>query len=196
MMNGIETITARILADAGTQAEEIAAQAQAQADELRARARARAREQAEAILEKGRQDAEQRRQRQGSVTQLEARKLVLEAKQQMVSRAFSGALEALSRYTGTEAVELLARLAASASTTGTEEVLLRPEDRQSIGPQVVSRANEILAGGRLTLAEETRPMAGGVVLRSGPVETNCTFETLVQLRRQELSAPVAKLLFG
>lgn len=196
MMNGIETITARILEDARAQAEEIAAKAKAEADALRAQARAQGQVKADAILEKGRQDAEQRRQRQGSVTQLEARKLVLEAKQQMVDKAFSGALETLSGYSGQQAVELLAKLAASASTTGNEEVLLRAQDQQSIGQQVVDRANQILGGGKLKLAQETRPMAGGVVLRSGPVETNCTFETLVQLRRQELSAPVAKLLFG
>ena len=196
MMNGIETITARILSDARAEAEQTAAEAKARADAIQAEAQAQADAEAEKILRKGQQDAEQRRQRLGSVAQLEARKLVLEAKQQMVSRAFSGALDRLCKLEGEEAVQLLAKLAASASAAGSEEVILRPQDRQAIGERVVQQANQLLGGGRLTLSEETRPLSGGLVLRSGPVETNCAFDTLVDLRREQLSATVAGLLFG
>ena len=62
--------------------------------------------------------------------------------------------------------------------------------------KVVTGASAILAGtGMLTLAEETRPIKGGIILSDVDVETNCTFETLVRLQRENISSEVAKILF-
>ena len=229
MMNGIENITERILEDARAEAKTILDEANAKAAEIAAEAAANAQAQAQAICRKGQEEAEQRRQRLGSVAQLEARKMLLDAKQQMLGRAFSQALEQLCGLSDEKAVELLSRLAVAASATGKEQVILSEKDRERIGSQVVRRANQLLAGevapelpeelskspvgnilnrvvagasamlagtAMLSLADESRPMAGGLILRDGPVETNCTFETLVELHRSELAAPVAKLLFG
>ena len=59
----------------------------------------------------------------------------------------------------------------------------------------VTRANEKLGDGRLTLSEQTRPIKGGLILSDGDVEVNCTFETLVRLQRGEMDREVAKVLF-
>ena len=62
--------------------------------------------------------------------------------------------------------------------------------------KVVDGASAVLAGtGMLTLAEESRPMAGGLILRDNNVETNCSFEVLIHLQRDALAAEVAKTLF-
>ena len=62
--------------------------------------------------------------------------------------------------------------------------------------RVVTGASALLTGSAmLTLAEETRPMAGGFVLCDGKVEVNCTFDALIRQRREELAAQVAKVLF-
>ncbi len=63
--------------------------------------------------------------------------------------------------------------------------------------KVVTGASAVLAGtGMLTLAEDTRPMAGGLILRDDKVETNCSFEVLIHLQRDALANEVAKTLFG
>ena len=62
--------------------------------------------------------------------------------------------------------------------------------------KVVTGASALLAGtGMLTLAEESRPIKGGLILSDGDVEVNCTFETLVRLQRDEMASEVAKVLF-
>ena len=62
--------------------------------------------------------------------------------------------------------------------------------------KVVARSTAVLAGtGMLTLSEEARPMAGGLILRDGRVETHCSFEALIHLQREALAAQVAKVLF-
>ena len=48
---------------------------------------------------------------------------------------------------------------------------------------------------KLTVAQETLPIQGGFILRSGNVEVNCTFDTLVRLQKAETAGAVAKKLF-
>ena len=40
-----------------------------------------------------------------------------------------------------------------------------------------------------------RPIAGGVVLRQGDIEVNCTLDSLLELSRGSLDAEVARILF-
>lgn len=228
-MNGIEKITGRIAEDGRAEAEAVLAQARAQADEIAANYDQRAKAEAERILQKGAIAAQQREERLGSVAQLEARKLTLGAKQEMVERAFQRALQDLVALPEAKYVALLARLAAEASRTGREQVVLSQKDRTRYGKQIVSQANELLtrlvapklpneltdskagafldkvvstasallAGtGMLTLAEESRPMAGGLILKDDKVESNCTFETLIHLQRDALAAQAAQALFA
>ncbi len=227
-MNGIEKITGQIDADIQKEIDDLTAQAQAQAAEIGAGYDRQAQEQTQAILERGKRDAALRRERLGSVAQLEARKLTLSAKQEMVGRAFDLALQKLVDLPEADYIALLARLAVEASRTGREQVIFSQKDRARYGKQVVTQANEILARrvapklpedltasragavldrvvtgasavlsgtGMLTLAEEARPMAGGLILRDGRVETNCSFEVLIRLQRGALSAEVAQVLF-
>lgn len=227
-MNGIEKITGQIDADIQKEIDAISAQAQAQAAEIGAGYDRRAQEQVQATLERGRREAALRRERLGSVAQLEARKLVLSTKQDLVGRAFDLALQKLTELPEADYIALLARLAVDASRTGQEQVIFSQRDRARYGKQVVTQANEILARrvapklpddltasragaildrvvtgasavlsgtGMLTMAEETRPMAGGLILRDGRVETNCSFEALIRLQQGALSAEVAKVLF-
>ena len=227
-MNGIEKITGQIDADIQKEIDDLTAQAQAQAAEIGAGYDRQAQEQTQAILERGKRDAALRRERLGSVAQLEARKLTLSAKQEMVGRAFDLALQKLVDLPEADYIALLARLAVAASRTGREQVIFSQKDRARYGKQVVTQANEILARrvatklpedltasragamldrvvtgasavlsgtGMLTLAEGSRPMAGGLILRDGRVETNCSFEVLIRLQRGALSAEVAQVLF-
>ena len=48
----------------------------------------------------------------------------------------------------------------------------------------------------LTLAQETREMDGGLILRDGQVEVNCAFETQLRVLREDMTAEVAAILFA
>ena len=61
---------------------------------------------------------------------------------------------------------------------------------------VQSAAAQLTGTGLLTLSEETRPMRGGCILVDGPVEINCSFETMLHIRREKLEKPAAEILFG
>ena len=95
-----------------------------------------------------------------------------------------------------EYVGLLAGLAAEASSTGREEVILSQKDRARYGKQVVTQANERLGDGQFDPVCPDPAHPGRLILSDGDVEVNCTFETLVRLLRGEMDRTVVEVLFG
>ena len=196
-MDGIEKIIDRISSDAQREIEDVLAAAQAEAEKITAEYQAQAQAQADELLSRGEQAAVERGERLASVAQLECRKEVLRAKQEVIDEAFQLALRKLLELPQQAYVALLADLAMQASAKGNEALIFSVADRARVGKAVVVAANEKLGErGRLTLSQETRPMQGGFILSDGVVEVNCTFETLVRLQRDTLSTQVADVLFG
>lgn len=195
-MNGIEKITERIQQDSRKETDAILAEARAKADEITAKARAEAQAVGEEVLAQGRRAAAEREDRLASTAQMECRKAMLAAKQDVIEEAFEQAHKQLLDLPREKYIALLADLAVQASVTGKEKLIFSAPDRSQVGKAVVAAANEKLAGdAMLTLAEETRPMDGGFILSDGAVEVNCTFDTLIRLQRGALSGEVAKVLF-
>ena len=158
-MDGIEKITARIRADADAELAQLREQTETQILEIQAQAKAQMDQERTAILARGRRAAEERLERLKSAAQLERRKLELAAKQEMVERAYQRALEKLRSLPQEQYVELLAALLVRASSTGREEVVFSPEDREGAGKAAVARANELLA----KEAAPELPLGDGVV---------------------------------
>jgi len=195
-MDGIEKITGRIAADIEQEIADISAEAAARAQGITSNYKAQAQRESEEILTRGRKNADERLERLASVAQLEARKVELAAKQELIETAFQQAQEKLANLPEDEYVALLAALAAKSARTGKERVILSQKDRTKVGKQAVTAANQTLGErGNLTLAEESRAIAGGLILSDGDVEMNSTFETLLRLQRGELSREVARVLF-
>lgn len=195
-MNGIDKITQRITEDIDREIAGIQAQAQEQADAITAEYAARTEKESGAIRARGRAAAAEREERLTSMAQMEAKKALLAAKQEMLTRAFDLALNQLCSMPEADYVKLLAELAVKASVTGEESVILSQKDHDRIGSAVVAAANEALGSkGKLTLAEQTRPTMGGLILRDEAVEVNCTFETLVRLQKTAAAGEVSDILF-
>ena len=199
-MDGIEKITAKIAADAQAEMDALTAQAEKEAADIAADYKAQAAALRQELEAKGKKAAAEREERMASVAQLDCRKAGLEAKQALLDRAFDRAQEKLCSLKDGEYTDLLAKLIAQAAATGREEVLFSAADRKRVGEAAVKKANELLAQRKapagLALAQDTRPVKGGFILREGKVEVNCAFETLVRLQRTEMAGEVAKVLFG
>ncbi|MCC8100330.1 MAG: V-type ATP synthase subunit E [Clostridiales bacterium] len=195
-MTGIEKIIQRIDADAQAEVDAILSRAQEQADATAQRYQAQADQVSAEALAKGEADAREREERLCSAAEMQSRQLLLKTRQEMLDEAFQLALEKLQSLPPAEMTELLAKLAAQASSSGREQVVLDEATRAQCGPQVVARANELLGGkGKLSLSPETGRFQGGLVLSDGGVEVNCAFPTLVRLARNQTAGEVAKVLF-
>lgn len=194
-MKGTEKIIAHIQADSKTQADAILAQAEQQCAGIREDYEKRAKEAYGGKIRAGVQDCQDRVDSMERIARMEAKKGVLALKQEMVSRCFDRATELICALPEERYIALLAKLAASAAVTGDEEIVLNARDRARLGSKLVEEANRLLPEGRLSLADSTGDFAGGLILRRGSIEANCTVELLVELRRGEMSAELAGVLF-
>ena len=198
-MNGLEKITARIETDAVADAARLADEVKLQCDAVRTEGEAKAQESYWRRVKDGVKATEDRVARLAKAADMEARKSVLACKQEIVSEAFARAEEKLSALSGDAYIEFLASLAARASVTGREEILLNEKDRDAAGRKAAARANELLAAqGRpafLTLAADAGDFTGGLILRDGSITVNCTIAALIAEARQSQASEVAAELF-
>ncbi len=195
MMNGIDKITERITMDAQADANAILARAKEDASAVLANYQKMAEDEKNRLLEEGRKKTAEREIRMVSVAELEGRKQLLSVKQQLISEAFAKALDSLLHLPTEEYVSLLTNLVANAAA-GNEELLFSEKDWDAYGEQVTAAANQKLGkNGKLTLAAETRPIQGGVILKQGDIEVNCSLETQVRMMKEELALEIAAVLF-
>ena len=193
-MNGIDKVAARIVSDAQQEASAMKSEAEKRAAELKAAADRHAEELRQTYLAEGDAEAEKQYSLLVSAAETEAKKDLLRVKQDVLSEAFDRAVLYLRNLEKERYVKLLSSLARKASETGTEEIILNPEDREKLGDALLEELKR--SGSRLTLSEETRPIVGGLILSQGRIEINCALDTLADLHRSELAGEAARLLFG
>ena len=185
-MKGTEKIIEHIRSDAQAQADAILAQAEQQCAQIRADYDRKARELYGDKIRAGVKECEDKSESA--------------VKQEMVAACFDKAREKIAALPEEEYVDFLAKLACSSSVSGDEQIVLNAEDRARLGEKAVAEANALLkmAGRKagLTLASECGDFSGGLVLKRGNIEDNCTVELLVDLCRAEMSSKVAEVLFG
>ena len=198
-MNGIDRITDRIEADAREQAKAIIAEAEAKCAEIRKENEKKAQERYLQLIRNGTKDCESGLDRRKSAAEMDAKKSVLALKQDCVAEAFDMAKRRLADMPEDSYVGFLASLAASAAADGSGEIVLSARDRERCGKAVLERANAALAAKgltpALTLAADSREISGGLILRQGGVEVNCSIEALVEALKGPMTADVARTLF-
>ena len=182
-MNGIEKITARITAEANEAAAAVIAEAE---------------KAYEARMNEGNTEVRLGAEREQRAAKLQSRKDTLALKQSILERAYGRAKEKLLALPEEKYTAFLASQAGHAAVTGHERIVINSQDR-SMGEAIVRGANVILterglpAG--LTLSDESGDFSGGLKLREGSVEVNCTVDTLLALSRNSLDAEIAAILF-
>ena len=139
-MKGTEKIIAHIRADAKSQADAVLAKAEEQAAQIRADYDKQA---AQVYADKVRAGTKACQDQMDSVQRIanmEAKKTLLAVKQEMVTKSFEKAQALLTALPEEKYVAFLAALAAKASVTGDEEIVLNARDREAVGAAVVKAA--------------------------------------------------------
>lgn len=198
-MKGTEKIIAHIRADGDAEAKKILDAAAKQAEEIRAASFKEALSEYERLMEAGNAECEDILSGSRRIAEMEAKKSVLSVKQEMISAAFDAAREEIVNMPRDKYTQFLARMAAEAAAGGMEEIVLNARDKAEVGKSVCKAANELLSAkgtpGKLTVSEGTADISGGVIVRFGGIETNCSIDALIRQRRSGLSTEVAAALF-
>ena len=198
-MKGTEKIIAHIRADGDAEAKKIIDAASKQADEKRAESFKAALSEYEKLMQAGNAECEDILSGSRRIAEMEAKKSVLSVKQEMISAAFDAAREEIVNMPRDKYTQFLARMAAEAAASGMEEIVLNARDKAEVGKSVCKAANELLSAkgtpGKLTVSEDTADISGGVIVRFGGIETNCSIDALIRQRRSGLSTEVAAAMF-
>lgn len=191
-MNGLEKINERIRQDARSEMDTILSDAGKRAEIAQRGYADRARQMTDDAARRRQEVSAERMARLRSSADMERRQLLLGAKQDCIDAVFDRAAELLCQLPQEDYIALLARTARQ-NGDGTEEIILSAADRDAIGSAVVAAANE--SGASFTLCTETREMGGGLILKRGLVEINCSFQTQLRALRQTQASDVARILF-
>lgn len=199
-MNGIEKIINKIEADTQSELELLRQNADSECAQVASEWEKVAADEYSELARQYQLEAETGLQRKNSAADMDAKKQLLALKQKLITDIFSGAEQRLLSMPEEERLSFLCNLAARASASGSEQVVLSADDLSCFGDNVAQGANALLrAAGRpaaLKTSQEPRAIGGGLVLVDGAVEVNCSIGTLISMSRDELSMQVAQILFS
>ena len=192
-MKGTEKIIAHIEADAQAQADAVLGEARQRCEAIKARFDEKAARLYSDRIREGVKACQDQEDSALRISRMEARKSVLSVKQEMVEKSFDLAVQQIVALPDEKYTAFLANLVKKAGPAGDEEVILNAADRARVGEALLKAVNA--DGAKMKLSDETRDIKGGLILRRGSIETNCSVELLVELCRGELSAKLADVLF-
>ncbi len=221
-INGLNKITDKILSEAQAKADKILADARAECDRINAEYAERAEKIRSEISTEAEKGGMEYVARIRSAAATSKRNLLLQTKSDLIDGVFESVLEQtrnleLAKYNeiliGLLAAALLEQIESeetSRTLYGEEEalapdayeVLFNQRDRDRCGKLVIEGVQKHLSGkvsadklSRLTLAAQTVSIDGGLILRCGSVESNCSLSILFAQLREGLEAEVARTLF-
>lgn len=198
-MSGAEKIKSRILEEARLLAESNVKHAEEEATNILKAASNDAEAKRKQILDKAELEAVEVKKRLIAIAELEGRKQKLKAKQEVIDEAFDLALQKLNNLPDIEYQSIIGKMIANAIETGTEEVLLSSKDKQRLSPSFIDEINKKLSekgvAGNIRISDETRNINGGFILKSGDIEINNSFESIIRMKRDDIEAEVIKNLF-
>ncbi|MGE5613396.1 MAG: V-type ATP synthase subunit E [Bacillota bacterium] len=199
-MTGTDKIKSKIMEDAKAKALQTEEQAKAEAGDIIDQAKREAALKEAEILKKAESDGMDLYKRMLAVAELEGRKSILGAKQDMISLAFKTAMEKLCALPDNEYQRLIEDMTVKSAITGEGEILLSEKDAKRMDAGFIENINRRLENsgksGKLSLSAKTVRTAGGFILKYGDMEINSTFEILFGVIRPELEQEVVKILFG
>ena len=190
-INGIERIAERILRDAQTEAAGIRSIADENCAKIEAQSEKQAKDAAGDILEAAEKEAAEIVKRMKGESDMKARSALLEEKQALMQKAFELAQQEILAMDGEKYRAFLVSLACKACFSGKEELLLNAKDLKRFGQDLCDEINA-----KLTLGKKPADIDGGLKLKDGSVETNCSISTLIAAGKDALVPQVAAMLFG
>ena len=141
----------------------------------------------------GREEPEVLRRRE-IVAELDAKRVDLGVRQQLLTEAFEAALVQMTAMAPDKYVKFADKLMSQASVTG-KEVVFVGKNEKHLDQRWLDGYNAS-HGTALTLSGERLPISGGFVLRNDRIDTNCSWDMLVSDARADIETEVVKRLFA
>lgn len=220
-MTGLEKITSRILADARADAENILDEATEKSLAIRAHNQEVARAACDRILADAEKEGENLIIRAKSSAAMTRRNIDLAAKSEMIELVFSRAMQEIYDMDREKYAALLLSLLCKTLNAQREseqdsmrlygediapasyELMLGARDLADVAPLLMIGIKNAAAAGKvpadmaakLKLQKDAVDIDGGLVLRCGDIETNCSFAMILAGIRPELEPRIQQILY-
>ncbi len=194
-MAGIESITSLIKQEATENAEKIISEANKTANEILAEAKKAADEKAKAAVTSQKAEADAVINKAKSAAELQKRRDLLSAKQEIITEIIEKAKKTLSSLPDKEYFELLIKLVKKYET-GQEGVLaLGANDLRRV-PSDFEESLKKASENKLTLSKEPINIKNGFLLLYGGIDINLSFDSLFDENLEELTDKVSAIVFA
>ena len=220
-MTGLEKVIGKIIADAEADARAILDKARAECEAIKAKYATETDVEIEKLKDECDRECQALIIRARSSAAMAKRNAILEARAKLIDDAYASAEKIIRNMNGDQYLELLHKMLRSSMKNQLEgeaeslrlygedispaayEVVLNSRDRDTYGEKLLatyrtgygSRISPAVLA-KLRLATDTAPIDGGIILRCGPVETNCSLAMLMAENRRDTEAKVSSILFG
>lgn len=197
-MSGLEKIVEQIISEAKETAQRTIAQANTEAAQIAEAAKAASEKELARLLTEASKQAESAQRLADSAAEMNARRSLLAAKQQLIGSVIEEAKAALTALPDDEYFAMLLRLAKKNALPQKGELFLSQKDLDRLPAGFEDRLNQELAPHRaqLQISKQARPLDGGFLLVYDGIEENCSFSALFDAQREALQDQVHRILFA
>ncbi len=197
-MTGLEKMKSQILDEAKAAAESKLKEANAKASEILAEANEQAKQSKSDILKRSETAIANYKDRVASSNDLQRRTKILAAKQELIAETLDKAYESLSSMKKEEYFDMLLKMVEKYAEPQEGEIFFSPADLTRLPEGFAGKIEECakVKGGSLKIAEQSRNIENGFILAYGGIEENCTLRAMFDVKRDELSDKVHRILFS
>lgn len=220
-MTGLEKVTGKIIADAEADARATLAAAQADCEAADAAAAAKTEADCDGLRESAGREGESLIRRAKSAAEMARRDVLLETRSGLVEEAYRQAEKEIRDLPADKCAALLTGMLKAALRRQLEdeqesmrlygeniapaayEILLNARDRKTYGQQLLDAVNAgsfakigLTRQDAVKLPNETADITGGLILRCGEVEINCSLRMMFDEVRRRTEGRVSGILFG
>ena len=194
-MSGIDKILQEIEEEGRAAADRITQEAGEKIENLRKEILEKAQARCEEIRAQGGRESRGILERGASGAELLSRRMILEAKQELLAELLRKAQESIYQMENHEYFALIRRIVAKNALPRPGELLLSPDRERLHDGFEKELAGLLPEGGSLKVSSETRDIRGGCVLLYDGVEENCSIEALFSAGKDEMTDLARSILF-
>ena len=187
-MNRGQNIIEKILSDARAEAAKIQEAASLEAEKIIAEANEKADKEKLKLASASADEAARAAAKEISSAEMRAKQMILSAKQKCIEDIVNTAKQTLAQLSDEEYKKVILAMIQSAKPSEGSEVILAAGDREKL-------AGDVKALG-YAVAEETRDIGGGFIVRKGDIEYNYSFESIISVEKEDIDLAAAKILFA
>lgn len=195
-MTGLEGILKKIEEDARAAAKDTLEKANKEAAQILAAAEAEGVQIRDELMEKAEREAKIAISRAESSSDLLEKRLVLEARQEMIDYVINKAKNTILSLPDGEYLQVVLKMIKRYALPGTGKIVFSKTDLSRIPEGFEMTVNSVLQGrGHLEISKEAGDISGGFVLVYGDVEVNCSLDALISSEMESLRDKVNQVLF-